>query len=67
MKPDVEYLVRQGPIEFNLRHEETGSYQLLTLSKNEHRFLTHTQSAGGLSEQTHVEQFQRGRDSTDTG
>jgi hypothetical protein len=47
MKPDVENLVRQGPIEFkSIPHEETGSRQLLTLTKNGHRFLTHTQSAG---------------------
>jgi len=46
MKPDVENLVRQGLIEFkSIPHEETGSRQLLTLTKNGHRFLTHTQSA----------------------
>ena len=48
MKPDVENLVRQGLIEFkSIPHEETGSRQLLTLAKNGHRFLTHTQSVGG--------------------
>jgi hypothetical protein len=47
MKPDVKNLVRQGLIEFkSLRHEETGSRQLLTLTKNGDHFLTHTQSAG---------------------
>jgi hypothetical protein len=47
MKPDVEKLVRQDPIEFkSLRHEETGSRRLITLTKNGHRFLTHPQSAG---------------------
>jgi hypothetical protein len=47
MKPDLENLVRQGLIEFkSRRYEETGSRQLLTLTKNGHRFLTHTQSAG---------------------
>jgi len=47
MKPDVEYLVRQGLIEFkSLRYEDSGSCQVLTLTKNDHRFLTHTQRAG---------------------
>jgi hypothetical protein len=46
MKPDMENLARQGLIEFKcIPHEETGSRQLLTLTKNGHRFLTHTQSA----------------------
>jgi hypothetical protein len=47
MRPDVEHLVRQGLIEMkSIPHEETGSRRLLTLSKNGHRFLTQTQSAG---------------------
>ena len=47
MKPDVENLVRQGLIEFkSIPHEETGSRQLLALTKNGHRFLTHTQNDG---------------------
>jgi hypothetical protein len=47
MKPDMENLVRQGLIEFkSIPYEETGSRQLLTLTKNGHRFLTHTQSVG---------------------
>ncbi len=47
MRPDVENLVRQGIIELkSIPHEETGSRQLLTLTKNGHRFLTQTQSAG---------------------
>jgi hypothetical protein len=45
MKPHVENLVRL--IEFrSIPHAETGSRQLLTLTKNGHRFLTDTQSAG---------------------
>jgi hypothetical protein len=47
MKTDVENLVRQGLIEFkSIRREETGSRQVRTLSKNDYRFLTHTQSVG---------------------
>jgi hypothetical protein len=47
MKTDVENLVRQGLIEFkSIPHEETGARQVLTLTKNDHRFLTHTKSAG---------------------
>ena len=47
MRPDVENLVRQGLVEMkSIPHEETGSRQLLTLTKNGHRFLTQTQSAG---------------------
>jgi hypothetical protein len=46
MKPDLEILVREGPIEFkSIPHEETGSRQVLTLTKNDHRFLTDTQNA----------------------
>jgi hypothetical protein len=47
MKPNVENPVRQGPIEFkSIPREETGSRQLLKLTKNGHRFLTHTENAG---------------------
>jgi hypothetical protein len=47
MRPDVENLVRQGLVEMkSIPHEETGSRKLLTLTKNGHRFLTQTQSAG---------------------
>jgi hypothetical protein len=47
MRPDVENLVRQGLVEMkSIPHEEMGSRQLLTLTKNGHRFLTQTQSAG---------------------
>jgi hypothetical protein len=47
MRPDVENLVRQGLVEMkSIPQEETGSRQLLTLTKNGHRFLTQTQSAG---------------------
>ncbi len=47
MRPDVENLLRQGLIEMkSIPHEEMGSRQLLTLTKNGHRFLTQTQSAG---------------------
>ena len=47
MRPDVENLVRQGLVAMkSIPHEETGSRQLLTLTKNGHRFLTQTQSAG---------------------
>jgi len=41
MKPGVEYLVSQGLIEFkSIPPEETGSRQVLTLTKNDHCFLT---------------------------
>jgi hypothetical protein len=47
MRPDVENLVRQGLVQVkSIPHEETGSRQLLTLTKNGHRFLTQTQRAG---------------------
>jgi hypothetical protein len=46
MRPDVDNLVRQGLVEMkSIPHEETGSRQLLTLTKNGHRFLTQTQAA----------------------
>jgi hypothetical protein len=46
MKPDLENLVGQGLVERkSIPHEEMGSRQLLTLSKNGHRFLTETESA----------------------
>jgi hypothetical protein len=47
MRPDVDNLVRQGLVEMkSIPHEEMGSRQLLTLTKNGHRFLSQTQSAG---------------------
>jgi hypothetical protein len=47
VRPDVENLVRQGLVEMkSIPHEESGSRQLLTLTKNGHRFLKQTQSAG---------------------
>jgi hypothetical protein len=47
MRPDLENLLRQGLVEMkSVPHEETGSRQLLTLTKNGHRFLKQTQSAG---------------------
>jgi len=47
LRPDVENLVRQGLVETkSIPHEESGSRQLLTLTKYGHRFLTQTQSAG---------------------
>jgi hypothetical protein len=47
MRPDVENLFRQGLAEMkSIPHEETGSRQLLTLTKNGHRFLRETQVAG---------------------
>jgi len=47
MRPDVENLIRQGLVEMkSIPHEEMGSRHLLTLTKNGHRFLTQTQSAG---------------------
>lgn len=45
MKPDVENLVLQGLIEFKSIPHNTGSHQVLRLTQNDHRFLTHTQSA----------------------
>jgi hypothetical protein len=46
MRPDVENLVRQGLVEIkSIPHEEMGSRQLLTLTKNGHRFVTQTRSA----------------------
>ena len=47
MRPDVENLFRQGLAEMKIiPHEDTGSRQLLTLTKNGHRFLTETRVAG---------------------
>jgi hypothetical protein len=47
LRPDVENLLRQGLVEMkSIPHEEMGFRQLLTLTKNGHRFLTQTQSAG---------------------
>jgi hypothetical protein len=47
MRPDLENLLRQGVVEMkSVPHEETGSRQLLTLTKNGHRFLMQTESAG---------------------
>lgn len=47
MRPDLENLIRQGLVEMkSIPHEETGSRQLLTLSRQGHRFLSQTQSAG---------------------
>jgi hypothetical protein len=47
MRPDVQNLARQGLVAMNsIPHEETGSRQLLTLTKKGHRFLTQTQRAG---------------------
>jgi hypothetical protein len=47
MRPDVENLLRQGLVERkSIPHEEMGSRQLLALTKNGHRFLIETQSAG---------------------
>jgi hypothetical protein len=47
MRLDVENLARQGLVAMkSIPHEETGSRQLLTLTKNGHRFLTQTQRAG---------------------
>lgn len=45
MRPDVDNLIRQGLVEMKtVPHEETGSRQLLTLTKNGYRFLTQTQA-----------------------
>jgi hypothetical protein len=47
MRPDLENLFRQGLIEMkSIPYEPIGSRQLLTLTKNGHRFLVHTQRAG---------------------
>jgi len=47
MRPDLENLLRQGVAEMKIiPHEETGSRQLLTLTKIGHRFLTDTRAAG---------------------
>jgi len=47
MRPEVENLFRQGLIEMkSIPYELIGSRQLLTLTKNGHRFLAQTQSAG---------------------
>jgi hypothetical protein len=47
MRPDVENLYRQGLIELKTIPDELmGSRQLLALTKNGHRFLTETESAG---------------------
>jgi hypothetical protein len=46
-RPDIENLMRQGLVAMKaIPHEEMGSRKLLTLTKNGHRFLTDTQSAG---------------------
>lgn len=47
LRPDVENLFRQGLAEIkSIPHEETGARELLTLTKNGHRFLKETQVAG---------------------
>lgn len=47
MRPDLENLLGQGLAEMKtIPHEETGSRQLLTLTRNGHRFLTETRAAG---------------------
>jgi hypothetical protein len=47
MRPDLENLFRQGLIEVkSIPYERIGSRQLLTLTKNGHRFLMQMQSAG---------------------
>ena len=47
MRADVENLFRQGLAEMkSIPHEESGSRQLLTLTKNGHRLLKETQVAG---------------------
>jgi hypothetical protein len=47
MRPDIENLMRQGLVEMkSIPHEEMGSRELFTLTKNGHRFLTETQRAG---------------------
>jgi hypothetical protein len=46
MRPDIENLFRQGLLATkSVPHEELGSRQLLTLTKNGHRLLTKTQRA----------------------
>ncbi len=46
LRPDLENLVRQGLVAIKtVPHEELGSRQLLTLTKNGYRFLMQTQSA----------------------
>jgi DNA-binding PadR family transcriptional regulator len=47
MRPDIKNLMSQGLVEMkSIPHEEMGSRKLFTLTKNGHRFLTDTQSAG---------------------
>lgn len=47
MRPDVENLLRQGLVEIkSIPHEEMGSRQLLTLTKNGYRLLKKTRTAG---------------------
>jgi hypothetical protein len=47
MKPDLNNLIHQGLVVVkSIPHEEMGSRQLLTLTRNAHRFLTQTRSAG---------------------
>jgi DNA-binding PadR family transcriptional regulator len=47
MRPDIENLMRQGLVAMKaIPHEEMRSRKLVTLTKNGHRFLTETQSAG---------------------
>jgi hypothetical protein len=47
MRPDLQNLFRQGLAEMkSIPHEESGSRQLLTLTKNGHRLLKETQVAG---------------------
>ena len=46
LRPDLENLFRQGLVAIkSVPHAELGSRQLLTLTRNGHRFLTETQSA----------------------
>jgi hypothetical protein len=46
MRPDIENLFRQRLVAMkSIPHEEMGSRQLLTLTKNGHRLLTETRSA----------------------
>jgi hypothetical protein len=45
IRPDMDNLIGQGLVEMkSIPHEATGSRQLLTLTKNGHRFLTQTQA-----------------------
>jgi|SRR6267154_951441 len=47
MRPDLENLFRQGLAEMKtIPHEQSGCRQLLTLTKNGHRFLKQTEAAG---------------------